>query len=50
MAETYQAMAALIAPYASTDVGEAEFEAAVQQLIDHAYQRADAVEEFLSTP
>jgi spore coat protein CotH len=50
MAETYQAMAALIAPYASTDVGEAEFEAAVQQLIDHAYQRADAVEEFLATP
>ena len=49
MAETYQAMADLIAPYAIADVGEAEFEAAVQQLIEHAYQRADAVEEFLST-
>jgi hypothetical protein len=49
MAETYQAMADLIAPYAIADVGEAEFEAAVQQLIDHAYQRAEAVQEFLAT-
>ncbi len=48
MAETYQAMADLIAPYAIADVGEAEFYAAVQQLIEHAYQRADAVEEFLT--
>ena len=50
MAETYQAMADLIAPYAIADVGEAEFDAAVQQLIEHAYQRADSVEEFLTTP
>ena len=50
MAETYQAMADLIAPYAIADVGEAEFDAVVQQLIEHAYQRADAVEEFLTTP
>jgi hypothetical protein len=49
MAQTYQAMADLIAPYAVADVGEAVFDAAVQQLIEHAYQRADAVEEFLST-
>ena len=49
MAETYQAMADLIGPYAIADVGEAEFDAAVQQLIDHAYKRADAVQEFLST-
>jgi hypothetical protein len=50
MAETYQAMADLIAPYAIADVGEAEFDAAVQQLIEHAYQRAESVEEFLTTP
>jgi hypothetical protein len=49
MAETYQALAELIAPYAAADVGEAAFDAAVQQLIEHAYQRADAVEEFLSS-
>jgi hypothetical protein len=48
MAGTYRAMADLIAPYASADVGEAAFDAAVQQLIEHAYQRADAVEEFLT--
>jgi spore coat protein H len=49
MAETYQTLAALIAPYAAADVGETEFEAAVQQLIEHAYGRADAVEAFLAT-
>lgn len=49
MAETYQTMAELIAPYAAADVGEAAFDAAVQQLVDHAYQQADAVEEFLSS-
>ena len=49
MAETYQTLAELIAPYAAADVGEAAFDAAVQQLIEHAYQRADAVEEFLSS-
>jgi hypothetical protein len=48
MAETYQSMADLIAPYAAADVGEAAFEAAVEQLIEHAYQRADSVEEFLT--
>jgi spore coat protein CotH len=48
MAGTYRAMADLIAPYAIADVGEAAFDAAVQQLIEHAYQRADAVEEFLA--
>lgn len=49
MAEKYEAMAALIAPYAAADVGEEAFETAVQQLIDHAYQRADDVAAFLAT-
>ena len=49
MAETYQTLADLIAPYAAADVGEATFNAAVQQLIDHAYQRSEAVQEFLSS-
>jgi spore coat protein H len=49
MAETYQTWAELIATYAAADVGEAAFDAAVQQLIEHAYQRADAVGEFLSS-
>jgi hypothetical protein len=49
MAETYQAMAKLIEPYAAPDVGAEAFDAAVQQLIDHAYQRAETVQEFLSS-
>jgi spore coat protein H len=49
MADTYQALAELIAPYAAADVGEEAFDAAVQQLIEHAYQRTDAVQAFLST-
>jgi len=49
MAETYQNLADLIAPYAAADVGEEAFNNAVQQLIDHAYQRAKAVDEFLSS-
>jgi hypothetical protein len=49
MAESYQAMAALIAPYAAADVGEAAFDEAVQTLIDFTYQQADAVEEFLTS-
>jgi hypothetical protein len=49
MAETYEAMAEQIAPYASADAGEAAFDAAVQALIEHAYQQAEAVETFLST-
>jgi hypothetical protein len=48
MAETYQALADLVAPYAAADVGESTFNAAVQQLIDHAYQRSEDVQEFLS--
>jgi len=48
MAEAYQTWAELIEPYAATDVGAEAFDAAVQQLIEHAYQRADAVQEFLS--
>ena len=49
MAQAYQAMAELIEPYAAADVGAEAFDAAVQQLVDHAYQRADAVQEFLAT-
>ena len=49
MAETYRALAERIAPYAIADVGEAAFHSAVEQLIEHAYQRADAVEAFLSS-
>jgi hypothetical protein len=49
MAEIYQTLADLIAPYAADDVEESTFNAAVQQLIDHAYERADAVEVFLSS-
>ena len=48
MAETYQSMADLIAPYAAADVGEAAFNNAVQGLIDYTYQRAEEVETFLS--
>ncbi|MBN1266422.1 MAG: CotH kinase family protein [Anaerolineales bacterium] len=48
MVETYQSMADLIAPYAAADVGEEAFNNAVQQLIAYAYQRAEAVDEFLS--
>ncbi len=49
MAQSYQEMADLIAPYATAEVGEDAFDTAVQQLIDHAYQRADEVAIFLST-
>jgi spore coat protein H len=49
MAQAYQTWAELIEPYAVADVGQEAFNAAVQQLIEHAYQRADAVQAFLST-
>ena len=49
MAEKYQEMAVLIAPYAVAEVGEDVFNTAVQQLIDHAYQRTEDVTTFLST-
>jgi spore coat protein H len=49
MKELYQAMTDLIAPYAAADVGQEAFDSAVQQLIDHAYQRANTVEEFLTS-
>jgi len=47
LTETYQTLADLITPYATADVGEAAFNEAVQTLVDQAYERADAVEEFL---
>jgi hypothetical protein len=49
MVQAYQTWAELIEPYAAKDIGAEAFDAAVQQLIDHAYQRADTVQEFLST-
>jgi spore coat protein H len=49
IAQTYQTWAEVIEPYAAADVGEEAFDAAVQELIEHAYQRADVVQEFLST-
>ena len=49
MAEKFQTMADLIAPYAAADVGEETFETAVQGLMDYAYQRVDEVASFLSS-
>jgi hypothetical protein len=49
MAERYEGMADLIAPYASAEVGKDAFESAVQELIDHAYRRSEAVASFLSS-
>jgi len=49
MAEIYQNLADLIAAYAAADVGEEAFDAAVQQLIAYAYQRANTVDDFLSS-
>lgn len=48
MAETYQTLADLIAPYAANDVGAAAFNTAVQELIDYSYQRTNEVEIFLA--
>ncbi len=49
MVARYHSMAELIAPYAAEDVGQETFEAAVQQLIDHAYERAEEVSLFLES-
>jgi len=49
MAEKYQTLADLIEPYASTDVDETTFADEVKKLIEHAYEQADAVEEFLAS-
>lgn len=49
MAERYRALAELIAPFAAADVGQEAFDAAVQELIDHAYERAEEVEVFLES-
>ena len=49
MAERYQSLADLIAPYSVSDVGETTLDASVQELIDHTYQRAVAVDAFLSS-
>jgi spore coat protein CotH len=49
MAGRYREMAELISPYAEADVGQEAFETSVQGLIDHAYQQANLVEEFLTS-
>jgi hypothetical protein len=49
MQALYEEMADLIAPYAAADVGQEVFDSAVQLLVDHAYQQADAVEAFLAS-
>ena len=49
MAATYQSLADLIEPYAAADVGESAFTNAVRILIEHAYERANVVEEFLTS-
>jgi hypothetical protein len=43
----YRQIAEVIEPYASEDVGEEEFAAAVQQLIGYAQSRSEAVKSFL---
>jgi hypothetical protein len=43
-----QAMAELLTPHAAPEIGDAEFDAAVQRLIDFAGARAGAVATFLS--
>lgn len=47
MTVEFQTLADLIRPYAATEIGETEFDAAVQQLIDFANTRAEAVTTFL---
>ncbi len=48
LAGRIQAQAELLAPYAGAEIGETAYENAVQQLIDRVYERAAAVEAFLS--
>lgn len=43
-----EAYADLLAPYAAAEAGEAEFDAAVQALIDHIERRYETVEAFLA--
>ena len=47
MTARYEALAALIAPYAVADVGQAAFDQAIQELITHTQNRVAAAEEFL---
>ena len=49
MADIYETWAELIEPYAAADVGHEACDAAAEHLIDHAYQRVETVQEFLST-
>jgi spore coat protein H len=48
LAEKYQAMAAVIAPVAAEEIGQATFEAAVEELTERTYERAEAVDAFLA--
>jgi spore coat protein H len=49
LAQKYQQLAELIAPYAAEEEGKDAFEAAVQELTERTYDRAQAVSEFLAT-
>lgn len=47
LAKQYQEWETLLTPYVAEESGEATFEAAVQELVDRTYQRADEVRLFL---
>jgi spore coat protein H len=49
LAQKYQQLAELIAPYAAEEEGEDTFESAVQSLTERTYERAEAVADFLAT-
>jgi spore coat protein H len=49
LAEKYQSLAALIAPYTETEAGTETFQSAVQALTERTYERAEAINEFLAT-
>jgi spore coat protein H len=49
MAQKYQQLAELIAPYATEEEGKDAFEAAVQALTERTYERAQEVADFLAT-
>jgi hypothetical protein len=48
MEAKYEQIAETIEPYASADVGEETFASAVEQLIDYAKTRSEAVKSFLA--
>jgi len=49
LAQKYQQLAELIAPYATEEEGKDAFESAVQSLTERTYERAEAVADFLAS-